>query len=102
MEYEQQFRISRALVSLRRLGSPAVYFELSDTDDLTKNMIRGKQMFLKTLVLCLCISEITSFKLQSLIEMIVLDQASVLHNGRTMAEVRAGNNSLDFCKLSVV
>lgn len=65
-------------------------------------MIRVKQMFIKALLLCLCISEITSFKLQSVIETIVLDQASVLHNGRTMAEVRAGNNSLDFCKLSVV
>ena len=84
-----------------RLGSP-VYFRLSDTDDLIENMIRYEQMFIKTLVLCLCTSEITSFTLQSLIETIVLDQASVLHNGRTMAEVRVGNNSLDFCKLSVV
>jgi len=62
-------------------------------------MIQIKQILI---ILCWIISEIRPFKLQSLLENIVLNEANVLHNGRTMAEVRAGNNSLDFCKLSVV
>ena len=32
----------------------------------------------------------------------VLHQDTILHSGRTLAEVRVVNTSLDFCKLSVV
>jgi len=44
----------------------------------------------------------TSRELQGLVQTIMPDSKTVLHNGRTMAEVQTANNSLEICKLSVV